>query len=186
MWYFRSAERRDTPLHSYPTTGWKGGQVKERLMMQTISRKGDTGSSCCRQQKNQSILPLWRTPGHPPLPLPGDPLLHAAENPSRGAEDRKWPPRVGRPFDPRSEVWCRLPAAIQPGRTHETALLSHAGTLAAAAAAVVAAAISAAAAAAADQQDEDDDPAAVPAKETVITHTGTSYGVVGRGAGPTS
>ena len=44
-------------------------------MMQTISRKGDTGSSCCRQQKNQSILPLWRTPGHPPLPLPGDPLL---------------------------------------------------------------------------------------------------------------
>ena len=155
-------------------------------MMQTISRKGDNGRFCCWQQKNQSILPLRRTPGRLPLPLPDDPFLHAAENPSRGAEDRKWPPRVGRPFDPRSEVWCRLPAAIQPGRTHETALLSHAGTLAAAAAAVVAAAISAAAAAAADQQDEDDDPAAVPAKETVITHTGTSYGVVGRGAGPTS
>ena len=79
-----------------------------------------------------------------------------------------------------------LPAGIQPGRTHEIALLFHAGALAAAAAAVAAAAIPAAATAAADQQDEDNDPAAVPAKETVIAHTGTSYGVVGRGAGPTS
>ena len=153
-------------------------------MMQTISRKGDNGRFCRWQQKNQSILPLRRTPGR--LPLPDDPFLHAAENPSRGTEDRKWPPRVGRPFDPRSEVWCCLPAGIQPGRTHEIALLFHAGALAAAAAAVAAAAIPAAATAAADQQDEDNDPAAVPAKETVIAHTGTSYGVVGRGAGPTS
>ena len=84
------------------------------------------------------------------------------------------------------------PQAFSRGAVSESAERFQEATLAAAAAAVVvaaaaiAAAAPAAAAAAADQQNEDDDPAAVPAEEAVITHTGTSYGVVGRGTGPTS
>ena len=81
-------------------------------------------------------------------------------------------------------------AAPKGGRLKRGGIRGGQGLSAAAAAAVVvaAAAIAAAApaAAAADQQNEDDDPAAVPAEEAVITHTGTSYGVVGRGTGPTS
>ena len=81
-------------------------------------------------------------------------------------------------------------AAPKGGRLRRDGMCWGQALSAAAAAAVVVAAAAiaapAAAAAAADQQNEDDDPAAVPAEEAVITHTGTSYGVVGRGTGPTS
>ena len=99
----------------------------------------------------------------------------------------KWKEETGGPL-----AGTEKTAAPKGGRLRRDGMCWGQALSAAAAAAVVvaaaaiAAAAPAAAATAADQQNEDDDPAAVPAEEAVITHTGTSYGVVGRGTGPTS